>query len=209
MPGEKITLTKALAELKLLSKRIDKKVFELHPVAMKKGTMFQSSVKSQADFERDTKASWQSIFDLVDRRKKIKTALVVANATHFVTVCGTQMTIADAIEKKNFMETEGGIISDMRRKLVAVEGKVDTHNDSMADKLNHLLEATYARKDSQLSKEDYERIAKPFNESNRAKVVDPLNLKKKLDAMEEEHDKFLSEVDVCLSVANATTYIII
>ncbi len=204
---EKLTLTKALAELKLLGKRIDSKMKRLHPVAMKKGPMFQSYVKSQAEFERDTHAEWQSLFALMERRKKIKTALVVANATNVVDVDGERMTIADAIEKKSALDTERELVLQMRRKLVQMQDKVDAHNDSVAEKLSKLLEAAYAKKDSQLAKDDYDRIAKPFNEANQAKLVDPLNLKKQLDAMEEAYERFLSEVDVCLSVANATTFI--
>ena len=209
MADETMTLTKALVELKLLTKRIDKKVDQLKPLAMKKGQSFESSIKSQQEFEKDTKAEWQSIHDLITRRRKIKTAVVSANATQSVTVNGKKMTIAEAIERKNFVKVEEKIVSKMRTKLVSMQDKVDDHNVSVQQTLVNLLESTYSKRESQLSKEDHDRVAKPFKESNEAKLIDPLDLKKALDKMEDDYNKFLSEVDVCLSVANATTHIII
>lgn len=209
MSTETLTLTKALVELKLLTKRIEKKVQALDPVAVKKGFKFEASVKSQNDFERNAKADWQSINDLIARRRKIKTALVMANSATEVEVAGEKMTIAEAIERKNMLDVERDIAKQMRRKLISAQEKVDGHNREMESKLMKLLEATYAKRDSQLSKEDYDRIAKPFNESNEAKIIDPLNCEKTVQQMEDKIERFFAEVDVCLSIANATTTITI
>lgn len=210
MPQEEtLTLTKALVELKLLSKRIKKRLDTLEPVAVKKGTKFEASVKSQAEFELDTKASWQALHDLMARRRKIKTALVMANASTNVEIAGEKMTIAEAIERKNMLDVEREIAHRTRYKLVAAQGKVDQHNLEVEGKLLKLLEATYAKRESQLSKEGYDRIAKPFQESNEAKLVDPLNCEKTVQEMEERIEQFFAEVDVCLSIANARTEITI
>lgn len=202
-----MTLTKALAELKLLSKRIESRLKDLKPVTIKKGSKFEASIKSQRDFERDACSSWQSLFDLMARRRRIKTALVMANANTRLTINGETMTIADAIERKNMLDLERRICDEMKKKLVEVEDAVDRHNSEMHEKLVSLLESTYAKRESQLSKDDYDRIARPFFESNEARIVDPLNLRRTLEAMEDNYEKFLSEVDVCLSVANASTII--
>lgn len=202
-----MTLTKALAELKLLSKRIESKLKDLKPIAIKKGNKFEAAIKCQRDFERDARASWQSMFDLMARRRRIKTALVMANANTRLTINGETMTIADAIERKSMLDLERRICTEMRNKLNDVENAVDRHNAELNDKLVALLHSTYARRESQLSRDEYDRIAKPFFESNEAKLVDPLNLRRTLDAMEDNYEKFLSEVDVCLSVANASTII--
>lgn len=209
MPTETLTLTKALVELKLLTKRIEKRLESLEPVAMKKGTKFETAVKSQADFERDARATWQALNDLMTRRRKIKTALVMANATTTVEIAGETMTIAEAIEKKNMLDTEQDIVQHMRAKLVEAQNKVDRHNREMEVKLMKLLEATYAKKETQVSKDDYDRIAIPFLESNEGKLVDPLNCEKTAVKMEDRFSDFFAEVDVCLSIANATTEITI
>lgn len=202
-----MTLTKALAELKLLSNRTRKKLEQLEPVAIRRGSKFDSSIKSQSEFEKEAHAKWQSMFDLIARRRKIKTALVLANATTKLTINGETMTIAEAIEKKNMMDLQREICVNTQRKLMAAQKKVDSHNEGLKKKVENLLESAYSKREGQPSKEDHDRIAKPFLESNEAKLVDPLNLKKTLEKMEEDYEKFLSEVDVCLSVANAKTEI--
>lgn len=204
-----MTLTKALAELKLLSKRIDKSVEHMEPVAIRKGNKFDASIKSQKDFEKEVRAKWQSLSDLMARRRKIKTALVVANATTNVTVNGETMTIAEAIERKNMSDVEQKICFKAREKLVEVQFRIDEHNLMLQDKVSDLLQSAYSKREGQLSKEDYDRIAKPFLENNEAKLVDPLNLKSSVEKMEEKYEKFLSEVDVCLSVVNAKTEIVL
>lgn len=204
-----MTLTQALVSLKLLDKRISAKISKLEPVAVKKGAKFEASIKSQDEFEREAKATWQSITDLMTRRRKIKAALVLKNSSTAVTIAGESMTIAEAIERKNMIETEECMVRQLRRKLIDSQRVVDKHNEDMKAKLLKLLEATYAKRESQVSREDYDRIARPFNESNEAKLVDPLNADATARAFEDKFEVFAAEVDVSLSIANATSTITI
>lgn len=204
-----MTLTHALVELKLLSKRITKKLHTMQPVTVKKGNKFDASIKSQEEFEKNAKADWQSLHDLMNRRRKIKTALVIANAVTKVKIASETMTIAEAIERKNLLDTEREIIMDMRTKLVSSQDTADQHNKGVKHDLMKLLKATYGQTTSQFSKEAYDRIGTPFMANNEAKLIDPLNCKKILKEMEDKCDKFFGEVDVCLSIANAKTEITI
>jgi len=52
-------------------------------------------------------------------------------------------------------------------------------------------------------------IATPFRENNEAKLVDPIGLDKILKLREEKMEAFMADVDVALSVKNATTVITI
>lgn len=209
MSSETLTLTKALVELKLLTKRIDKKIATIDPVAVKRGDRFEAAIKSREEFEAKVKADWQSLRDLQARRRKIKSAVVLANARTEVTIIGEKMTIAEAIEQKNIVDMEKTLCDDMREKLLEHQRTVDKHNKDMEDKLVKLLESTYAKRETQLSKEDHDRIAKPFRASKEAKLVDPLDLEKTIKELEERCEQFLAEVDVALSVSNATTNITI
>jgi hypothetical protein len=209
MSVETMTLTKALVELKLLDNRIRKKLTKLEPVAVKRGAKFDSAVTSQDEFEREAKATWQSLHDMIVRRRKIKAALVLANAATSVRVAGETMTIAEAIEKKTMVDLEESIVKELRSKLAEKQRIVDNHNEELKDKLLRLLEATYGKREAQLSKDDYDRIAKPFNEANEAKLIDPLNGEKTATRMEDKFEQFRADVDVCLSIANATATITI
>lgn len=209
MAQETITLTYALTELKLLSKRITKQLNTIKPVVVKKGNKFDASIKSQEEYEKNVKAEWQSLNDLMARRRKIKTALVMANAVTKVEIAGETMTIAEAIERKNMLDMEETIIKEMRSKLVRAQRQADKHNEEVKENLMTLLEATYGQKTGQLSKEAYDRVGTPFMENNEAKLIDPLNCDKIMKKMEEKSEKFYGEVDVCLSIANAKTEITI
>ncbi|KAI0560872.1 hypothetical protein FGB62_98g072 [Gracilaria domingensis] len=202
-----MTLTKALVELKLLTKRIEKKIDTIKFIAVKKGDVLPAFIKSQAEFEKDQRASWQSLNDLMSRRRKIKTALVVKNATTTVEVAGEAMTIAKAIEKKNLVSTEKKILKQMRAALADGEREVDRHNHLVNERIAKLLETSYGNREKQLSKEDFERIVRPFKKGSMATLIDPLNCSKLAETLEEKLEKFFSEVDVCLSIANATTNI--
>ncbi|KAI0564644.1 hypothetical protein FGB62_25g722 [Gracilaria domingensis] len=205
--AETMTLTKALVELKLLTKRIEKKIDTIRFIAVKKGDVLPAFIKSQAQFEKDQRASWQSLNDLMSRRRKIKTALVVKNATTTVEVAGETITIAEAIEKKNLASTEKRILMQVRAALAEGEEEVDQHNYLVNERIAKLLETSYGNREKQLSKEDFERIARPFKEGSMATLIDPLSCSKLAEKLEEKLEKFLSEVDVCLSIANATTNI--
>lgn len=205
MTPETMTLTKALVELKLLKKRINNKVQQLQVVVVKRGGVLPAAINSEADFVRSTKAQWQSLNDLMSRRRKIKTALVVANAVTTVNIAGEQMTIAEAIERKALVSTDRIILSRLKYVLTQAQDKVDRQNRELDEQINQLLETSYGNRDSQLSKEDYERIARPFKEGNTSVLIDPLNCTALVNKMEEHVDAFESEVDVALSIANATT----
>ncbi|PXF45174.1 hypothetical protein BWQ96_05075 [Gracilariopsis chorda] len=207
MTPETMTLTKALVELKLLKKRINKKVEQLEVVVVKRGGVLPAAIKSEADFIRTTKADWQSLNALMSRRRKIKTALVVANAVTKVKIAGEEMTIAEAIERKSLVSTDRLILNRLKFVLSQAQGKVDRHNRELDERINQLLETSYGNRESQLSKEDYERIARPFKEGNTSVLIDPLNCATLMTKMEESVDAFESEVDVALSIANATTEI--
>lgn len=160
----------------------------------KKGYEFESAVNSQADFERGARATWQALGDLIARRRKIKTAVVVANAVPKVEVAGENMAIAEATEKKNMSDVERKVTKQMRAKLIAARQKVDGRNRDVERKLMKLLEATYAKQEAQLSKEDYDRIARPFNKSNEAKLVDSLNCERDMQGTEERIANFFHKL---------------
>lgn len=206
---EEITLAKALVELKLLDKRILKRTDQLNPVAVKQNGKLASSTLSPADFEAEATACWQSLRDLMQRRRKIKAALVVANATAKVTVNGDEYTLAEAIENKNMMEREKEIVHKTLRKVAREKHVIEDIKEKNNSKLMKLLESMYGRsgKEHSLSTSDYDAVAVPFKKANDPDFVDPLNCEKMLKDLEDKADTFLAEVDVCLSIANATTTI--
>mmetsp|Transcript_33072 Transcript_33072/g.81130 ORF Transcript_33072/g.81130 Transcript_33072/m.81130 type:complete len:139 (+) Transcript_33072:274-690(+) len=121
---------------------------QMNPVAVKKGNRFEARVESLAEFERTVKDDWKTLNELMVRQRRIKAALVLANAETVVTVAGEERAVAEAIERKNLASEEACMISTLRRKLREATTEVDRHNEAMNVRLNKLLETTYAKKES-------------------------------------------------------------
>lgn len=204
---ENISVSRALVELKTLEKRIEKTLNDLQPVTVMIGTRFEAGISGREEFEKNVTSSYQSLMALVARKRKIKSAVVKSNATTTVNVSGEIMTVAEAIERKNSIGIEKNIRKDLAAKYSENISKIENHNGQIHNQLLQLLKATYSKSETEISAEDYEKISKPFRENNEAKLVDPLEIEKKLRALEEKIDMFESEVDIALTESNARTEI--
>jgi hypothetical protein len=98
---EKMTLHKALAELKLLDSRITSTIRTgTYCVANKASNQKIKGVKLD-EFKESMKADYASATDLINRRIAIKKAVVLSNATTKVKINDVEYTVAEAIELKN------------------------------------------------------------------------------------------------------------
>lgn len=78
---EKMLVTQALNELKLLDDRINKAINDaVLVIAAKRSEKKVNPNLTKEDFEIRAKAGYQSVLDLIERRKKIKAAVVTSNA---------------------------------------------------------------------------------------------------------------------------------
>jgi RNase P subunit RPR2 len=201
----KISIARALIELKTLEKRIDKKLHELEPISILTGNKLESGIDSKEAFEKEVKASYQSLIALIEYKRKIKSAIVKSNAVTYVEIAGAKMTVAEAIERKSSIGIEKEIKKTLAKKYTDKLKIVENHNSNIQSQLYKLLQATYSKPETELSKEDYDKIAIPFKENNDATLIDPLNVKKTLQELDEEISEFESEVDIALTESNART----
>ena len=101
-----MTVTDALAELTLLEKRINSARVALDNntlIAVVEVGKVPTGFKSRDDHAAQARASLQRVDALIDRRRVIKRAIVLSNASTMVSVAGQEMTIAEAIEMKSFI----------------------------------------------------------------------------------------------------------
>ncbi len=204
---DKISISRALIELKTIEKRIVKTMQSLQPVTMMVGTKLQTGITSRDEFEKNVKSSYQSLLALVERKRAIKSAVVKSNATTVIAVADEKMTVAEAIERKNSIVIEKNIRKDLAAKYSEMVRKVENHNGQIQKQLLQLLQATYSKPETEISKDDYDKISVPFKENNEAKMIDPLSMEKELQSLEEKIDAFESEVDIALTESNARTEI--
>jgi hypothetical protein len=203
-----ITITRALAELKLLDKRINKEIGEFNPVGLMQArkNIIIGTNKTKEDFEKEAKAQYQSITDLIQRRANIKSSIVKSNSDTNVKINGKSMSVAEAIERKNSISYEKSLQTQLNRVGVDCANKRESHNTQLQSQVEQMLLNNYG-KDRKANADEYEAIAKPFTEANELNFVDPLDYDKTNKSLYDDIEKFETEVDFVLSESNAKTKI--
>ena len=144
----------------------------------------------------------------MDRRKQIKKSIVESNATTLVEVSGVKMTVADAIERKNFIEIEKTLLRKMNNDYAQSQEKVEVNNELAQDRLDTQLNNMIS-KDGKTDLTAVEGYKKLFWESEETKLIDPIQVKEITTKMALDIESFEDDVDVALSEINARTLITI
>ena len=204
----KISITEALNELKLYDSKIRKAIANATFCGAAKKSSDKVGVVRKEDFDERAKASYQSVTDLISNRNALKSAIVKSNAETIITVNGKSMTRAEGIERKNSIEYEEELLTEMKKQYVNATATVEKENKKVDNKVDELI-ATLVGKEStkQLSKEDQEAVEKPYRSKNEFEFIDPLEIFDKMLALEADIDGFKSNIDSQLVLSNATSFI--
>lgn len=204
----KMSIHRALGELKTLDKRIRKEIENTIFIGTKKkssNTEYKTRT-SIVDFNNNVNSSIQSINDLILRRKEIKEAIVNSNANTFVTIGDNKMTVASAIERKTSIGYDKFLLSKIKEQYALIVGFVEENNEEvecdLSSKIDNMLNANDKNNINGI-----EEFSKAYRNSNSWEVIDPVDLKSLIDKLEKEITIFENEVDVVLSESNATTFI--
>ena len=205
---EKMLVTQALNELKLLDDRINKAINDaVLVIAAKRSEKKVNPNLTKEEFEIRAKAGYQSVLDLIERRKKIKAAVVTSNAVTKVIVHGEEMTVAEAIERKSTIDYEISLLRQMQGQWGAQNREMNMQNIRMEERIDKYIE-TFVGKDTSKAKDnELEAMIKPMRESGEYALVDPLSIEKKIADLDDCIKGFRSEVDAVLQISNCTTYI--
>ena len=101
MTNEKMTVHKALAELKIIDDRINNAIVSGTYVIANKHSNTKIHGMTIDDFKTSMKSDFQKVSDLIARRNAIKRTVVASNAVTKVKVGDVEYTVAEAIEMKN------------------------------------------------------------------------------------------------------------
>jgi hypothetical protein len=202
MPSQMMSITQALAELKLLDKRLSKQLN--NPVWVDVSTV-SKPVDAERMKERAT-SEYQSFLALVTRRDTIKRAIVLSNATTRVTIDKWEGTVAEAIEHKKSIQYKQNLLDVMKGQLVQARVNYEAQKSSVDSRLERLLQSELG-KDVKTNPETITALSTSFRNNNKVELVDPLDLASKIAALESEIDSFETNVDWVLSEANGRTMI--
>ena len=200
--AQQISITQALAELKLLDKRINK--------ALDNVTWADVKTKSRPvdteKFAKTVKAEYQSFTDLVKRRDTIKRAVVKANATTRVKVGNWEGTVAEAIEYKTSIYYKKRLLDIMRAQLLRAKEQFKDQQEAVDGRLEKLLHSELG-KDVKTSPETITALTNTFRENNKVELVDPLGLSERTAEFDTEIEEFETNVDWVLSETNGKTMV--
>lgn len=206
-----MNITRGLSELKLLNNRIQRKINDSNFIcAYKQSAKKVDGINSVTEFNNNALADYQSVLTLIERRKKIKEAIVESNAKTMVTIAGKTMTVASAIERKESIIYEQQLLDAMERQYNAAIAKMNTENEKVNVNLNNLLNTSFGKEGKQkVTEDEITAISKPYLEQNQWVITDPLKLGEKIRELKKDIESFLAEVDFVLSESNAITKIVV
>lgn len=194
----RMSVTRALAELKTLNKRISKLTNE---------TTFASTHvvgRPWTDHSDHTKAAYQSLQDLMNRYSNIKYAIIRSNATTTVQISGVTYTVAEAIAKKESVRQQKELLARLKRFRTNVKNEVEQHNYRLQGKLDDLLKTSFSQ-NKKADETDVKAMTEAYLKNNRIETSDPLGLEERVRELEGDVTQFETEVDFVLSESNALT----
>lgn len=203
----KMSLHRALAEIKLLEKRITQGYNSADFVTYQIGSEKPRKYTSVEDFNEKAISAMQSVFDLIKRRNEIKAKLILANATTMVKIGGIEVSIAEAIERKSSIEFDRGVLMELKRQLSIVNSHMEAEHKNMLTRLDQRITADLGSKDRKENAKEVEEITEAFLKRYQPNLVDPIDIRKKITELETTIDEFETNVDYALSEVNATTFI--
>ena len=213
MNTEKMTIHKALAELKTMDDRINKTIRSTSYVLAAKHSAEKINGVKVNNFKEQMRSGYQKVTDLIKRRDAMKRAVVLSNATTKVKIGDNEYTVAEAIEMKNHgMEFRSALLRQMNSDYIAAQNDLARNGGEALEKKaeQYVLAVIAAQpKDSKMSADSdvMKGLRQTYIENNTYDLVDPLDITKVMEALDAEINEFNAEVDAALSVSNALTVI--
>jgi hypothetical protein len=206
---EKMTIHKALCELKVISERIDKAMNAVPFVVANEHGNRRIQGISVEEYVAQIKEAMQSTMDLIARRDALKRAVVLSNAKTKVMVADKEYTVAEAIDMKNHGMDH---IKALRRKLISEFDKAKleattANGKRLEERADGYIKNLYGSTDMKNLAVEAIEAREVFIKQHTMELVDPLKVADLIAALESQFFGFITEVDSALSVSNAVTEI--
>lgn len=216
--SEKMLVTQALDERDMLVKKIVDKINRasfVDTIKPNEEKVYEKKVGKE-EFAMETEAAYQQIMDLIRRYERIDAAVVASNAKTQITTSYGQLTIAAAIALRGRLRGVGAYDGEadfegkLQAKLQADYNRQVCFCDARNSQLQSMAESmrlSILGKDTKIKEEKPLGVVDAYIKENTTELVDPLDVKKKVEELEEKHTKLLKELDTQIKVSNATTFI--
>lgn len=209
MTTEKMSVHKALAELKTMDKRITDAVNNGKYCIANKHSNTKISGISIPEFRVKMIGDYDRVTSLIARRNAMKRALVLSNAKTMVTINGSEYTVAEAIEMKNHgIEYDQYLMAELKKQYQKEQNVIIMRNgDELDKKAEKYIVDMYGANEDVKKNENITQAKKEYIEQNSYDFIDEIKIVDKIRELEERISAFVAEVDAALSVSNALTEI--
>ena len=216
--SEKMLVTQALDERDLLVKKIADKIAKASFVDTMKPNEEKVYAKriSKEDYAKEAESAYQQILDLIERFQKLDAAIVASNAQTQITTSYGTFTVAGAISLRSRLrgmgsyeyeaDFEGNLQSKMQAEYNERVRFCDNKNSQLQQTAEEMRLSILGR-DSKTKDDKPLSVVEAYVKENTTELIDPLDVKKKLEALEEKRNTLLTELDTQIKVSNATTFI--
>lgn len=201
------TITRALAEIKVIDRKIAKIDFasqsnDFAGIIQGNNKMVKGTMMSKEEFKTNSKSKIDSLESLYERRRKIKRLIAEANVNNTVTFNGKEYTLFELIEYKK----SSSILSSKYNEALSSIRKAT----STCERENANLDMKIQQDISEKQKTNSQNVAKDFETSYKNKMyemylstlvcgVSQNEIQEKIDEIE----SLIAEADMLLSEKNA------
>ena len=203
----KMSIHRALAEIKLLDNKINRGVKDTFIGCKKKSAdKVKNTALDKESFKTEVKSNYQSINDLIQRRILLKTLINKSNAETKVKINDKEMTVMEAIEYKNIIEYKKRLLESLNSQYRLILSNVQIANENVEENLNSQLEALNAS-DKNNKIENLTGFIETFRNQHEWEVVDGIQIEENIKTLQNEIEDFESNIDYVLSESNSITQI--
>lgn len=209
MTTEKMTVHKALAEIKVMDDRINTAIYSgVYCLANKHSNEKVKGIAVE-DYKKVMQGFYDKANDLIKRNEAIKKAVVLSNATTKVKIGENEYTVAEAIWMKNHgIDNKEELLVKLQQQYNKAQAEILKNNGEELDKrAEQYVIGIYGSKEGKADTEAFEKTKKEFIKANQYELLDPIGVLKVIEKLENEIDTFKADVDAALSTSNAITEI--
>lgn len=208
----KMTITRALSELKVLRSRYTNSLLELKPIAVKHGSKLRAPYSSYKadDFEAQALRSLQSTEALQARLLEIKTKIDISNSKTIIEICGRKMTIQEALVMKSMIDLKEQLLENLKSYQYNARREYEKALDENQKRVDKMVSETTASMGNSPAKPDPDTEKKALESVEslyKVEFVDPGKLGDRIENLKKEIEDFKSNIDYALSESNSTTFI--
>lgn len=211
-----ITIHRALSQLKTTQARIEDRFSKDIYISSTIGKTGMAEGRPVDAVEREIRSNYDSMCQLLRNFETLKLAIIRSNSgiteesTNIRTgeVDGRQMTVAEAIAiQKYVLPFWSRFVGHLEAQLNETKRSVETANNQANREISSMLD-TFSNKDSKnLDQAQVNTITEAYQQNKFRRLVDPLELVRKIDKLHHQIDELAVSVDAFLSESNAISHI--